>query len=224
LATQRKRAGDAGPRKKRSRRTAEESRQRLVQAARDQFRRFGFSDTTTAAIARNADTSEAHLFRHFPTKSHLFREAVFEALNEHFCAFNARYPTDIEITPNIRQQVRLYIGELQTFLREHSGLLLCLIAAQIFSTGALNGNAEIDNLNAYFERGASLMRQRVQGKPRVDPRLLVRVSFAAVLGCVIFRDWVCPPGMARDSEVSDAIIDFVIEGINVNTDPGLLRD
>jgi hypothetical protein len=50
-----------------------------------------------------------------------------------------RYPTDMEVTPNIRQQVRLYISEIQTFLRDHSGLLLSVITAQIFSTGALNG-------------------------------------------------------------------------------------
>lgn len=208
----------------RRRRSAQESRHRLIQAARDEFRRFGFSGATTAAIARNADTSEAHLFRHFPSKAELFREAVFEALNEHFSAFNAKYATDIEATPNIRQQARLYISELQKFLHEHSSLLLSLIAAQTFASGALNGKTQIDSLKAYFKRGAALMRKRVHGRPKVDPNLLVRFSFASVLGCVIFRDWVCPPGMASDAQISNAIIDFVIEGINVNSDPGLLRD
>jgi AcrR family transcriptional regulator len=223
LATRRKQSNGSGATVKR-RRSAQESRHRLVQAARDEFRRFGFSGATTAAIARAAETSEAHLFRHFPTKAELFREAVFEALNEHFSAFNTRYGTDIEATPNIRRQARRYISELQIFLREHSSLLLSLIAAQTFALDALTGKTEIDSLKAYFKRGSALMRKRVHGTPKVDPNLLVRVSFAAVLGCVIFRDWVCPAGTASDAQINDAIIDFIIEGINVNSDPGLLRD
>jgi AcrR family transcriptional regulator len=212
------------PRKKSARRSPEESRHKFLEAAREQFRRFGFSGTTTAAIARSAGTSEAHLYRHFRTKSDLFREVVFESLNQHFSAFNARHPTDVAAAPHIRQQARQYISELQTFLREHSDLLLLLITAQSFDPGALGGKAEFSSLQAYFERGASLMRKRVKGKPKVDPDLLVRVSLAGVLGCVIFRSWVCPPGTASDDAITEAVIDFVIEGINVNSDPGLLKD
>jgi AcrR family transcriptional regulator len=209
---------------KKPRRSAAESRRKLIQAAREEFRRFGFSGATTAAIARNAGTSEAHLFRHFPSKSELFRESVFQALDEHFTAFSAKYPADVDKGTSVRQQARLYISELQAFLREHSNLLLSLIAAQTFASGALNGKTEIKSLSAYFKRGARMMRRRVHGKAMVDPKLLVRVSFTAVLGCVIFRDWACQPGIATDEQISDAIIDFVIEGINVNSDPGLLQD
>jgi AcrR family transcriptional regulator len=221
LVTPRTRPDKAGS-PKRKRRSAHESRHKLLQAARDEFRRFGFSGATTAAIARNAGTSEAHLFRHFPSKAELFQEAVFEALNEHFSAFNAKNPPEMEDTRNRRHQVRLYISELQEFLREHSNLLLSLIAAQTFTSGALNGKTEIDSLKAYFKRGSAMMRKRVHGKTKVDPNLLVRVTFAAVLGCVIFRHWVCPAGTANDAEFSEACIDFLIEGISVNSDPGWL--
>ena len=149
---------------------------------------------------------------------------MFEALNQHFSTFNAEHAREIEAVANIRQQARQYIGELQGFLREHSSLLLSVIAAQTFAAGALDGNTDIESLEAYFKRGAALMRKRVRGKPRVAPDLLVRVSFAAVLGCVMFREWVCPPRVADDAEINDAIIDFIIEGINVNSDPGLLED
>ncbi len=214
LTTTRSRARTPAPKPRR--RSAEESRHKLIQSAREEFRRFGFSGATTAAIARNAGTSEAHLFRHFPNKAELFREAVFEALNDHFSAFNAEHAREIEAAVNIRQQARQYIGELQGFLREHSSLLLSVIAAQTFAAGALDGDTDIESLEAYFKRGAALMRKRVQGKPKVAPDLLVRVSFAAVLGCVMFREWVCPPRVAGDAEINDAIIDFILEGINVD--------
>src|SRR5579859_7765635 len=105
---------------KKPRRSAAESRAKLIQAAREEFRRFGFSGATTAAIARSAGTSEAHLFRHFPNKAELFRESVFQALDEHFTAFSARHAAEMEKGTNVRQQARLYITELQAFLREHS--------------------------------------------------------------------------------------------------------
>jgi hypothetical protein len=48
----------------------------------------------------------------------------------------------------------------------------------------------------------------------------VRVSFVAVLACVMFKDWIFPPGMASDEEITAAINDFVMEGIRVNFDKG----
>jgi AcrR family transcriptional regulator len=224
LATQRKNAtnavaSDAVVRKKR--RSPEEIRERLINAAREEFKRCGFVGATTAAIARNAEVTEAQLFRYFESKAALFREAVFERLNKHFSEFNAQYPTDFSSKENIRDRARLYITELQQFLDEHSKLLLSLVVAQIFTSGSLQGVGEIESLRHYFERGAATMSSRVEKNPKVDPGLLVRVSFAAVLGCVIFKDWIFPAGLASDEDISAAIIDFVIDGISINSDPGL---
>ena len=121
----------------------------------------------------------------------------------------------------IRDRARLYITELQQFLDEQSKLLLSLVVAQLFTSGSLQGVGEIESLSQYFERGAATMSSRIEQDPRVDPRLLVRVSFAAVLGCVIFKDWIFPAGLASDADISAAIIDFVIDGISINSDPGL---
>ena len=65
------------------------------------------------------------------------------------------------------------------------------------------------------------MSGRVGKDATVEPRLLVRVSFAAVLGCVLFKDWIFPEGLAADEDISAAIVDFVIDGISVNADAGL---
>lgn len=211
-------AGEAKPRRRR--RPAAEIRARLIRAAGDEFRQFGFSGATTAAIARRADVTEAQLFRYFPSKAELFREAVFDPLTAHFAEFNARHPMAAS-SGTRREQARLYVGELQQFLDEHSKLLLSLIAAQTFTSGSLQGMGEIDSLRAYFERGAAMMSSRVGGAAPVDPQLLVRVSFAAVLGAVLFKEWVFPPGLASAEAIDAAIFNFVIDGINVNPDPAL---
>ncbi len=206
---------------KRTRRSSEEIMERLVTAAREEFKRSGFVGATTATIARNAEVTEAQLFRYFDSKADLFREAVFEPLNKHFSEFSAQHPTDTQAVENIRENARLYIAELQQFLDEHSKLLLSLVVAQLFTSGSLQGVGEIESLRHYFERGAATMSSRVEKNPRVDPKLLVRVSFAAVLGCVLFKDWIFPEGLAGDEEIKSAVIDFVIDGISINTDPGL---
>jgi AcrR family transcriptional regulator len=218
LATERKKPTAGAARRKR--RTPGEIRERLIRAAREEFRRCGFVGATTASIARNADVTEAQLFRCFQSKAGLFREAVFEPLNEHLAEFSAQHPSGLADAGGNREEARLYIAELQQFIGEHAQLLLALFVAQMFASGSLHGVGEIDSLRGYFERGAAAMRSRVGKDPKVDPRLLVRISFAAVLGCVTFKDWIFPPGLASDGQIRSAIIDFVMDGINVNPHPG----
>lgn len=200
----------------RKRRSSEEIMERLVTAAREEFKRSGYVGATTAVIARNAEVTEAQLFRYFASKADLFREAVFDPLDKHFSAFNARYPVAMTSDDNIRERARLYITELQEFLDEHSKLLLSLVVTQLFTSGSLQGVGEIESLRHYFERGAATMSHRVDTDAPVDPKLLVRVSFAAVLGCVLFKDWIFPEGLANEKDIRSAIIDFVIDGISVN--------
>jgi hypothetical protein len=62
------------------------------------------------------------------------------------------------------------------------------------------------------------MESVMADNPKVDPKVIVRVTFAAVLGCVLFRDWIFPPGLVSDKELRTAVNDFVMEGISVNYD------
>ena len=208
------------PAPRRKRRSPEQIMDRILRAASDEFKLSGFAGATTAAIARNADVTEAQLFRYFSSKAELFREAVFKPLNEHFCEFHARQLGDASFASGGRDQAEKYISELQAFIGEHSKMLMSLIVAQTYAPHNTQGVTEMDSLAAYFDRGAAMMRGRVQA-PRVDPRLMVRVSFAAVLAAVMFKDWIFPPGLADDEEIRKAIIDFVIDGITANDDPAL---
>jgi AcrR family transcriptional regulator len=205
------------------RRSTTEIRLKLIQAAGVEFRKFGFAGAKTAEIARRAGTTEMQLFRAFKSKAALFREAVFEPLQEHLSGFLERYLSEVGLIPNAREQARLYIGELQQFINKNSTLLLSLIAAQSFDPDN-RVNQGIDNLQMYFRLGAAVMRKRIVGHPTVDPDILVRISFAAVLGCVMFKDWMFPDRSAKDAAISAGIIDFVIDGINVNFDPGMRKE
>ena len=187
----------------------------ILLAAEEEFKRGGFAGSTTAAIAARAGVTETQLFRYFASKADLFREAIFTPLNRHFSDFNTGHLRDAAQSETHREKVRQYTIELQHFIDDHSKMLLSLIVARTYAPET-TGAGQIDSLQTYFERGAAMMAGRIGSEPAVDPKLMVRVSFAAVLGSVLFKDWLFPEGLATDDQISAAIIDFVLDGINAN--------
>lgn len=200
---------------RRKRRSSEEIVDQILQAAEKEFKKSGYVGATIAAIAREAAVTETQLFRCFASKSELFREAIFKPLDRHFADFNARNLSSAGLR-NDRQTARLYIGELQEFISEHAGMLKSMVVAQIYAPEGADGVAEIGSLKAYFDRGAAMLSLARYPRPTRESRLIVRVSFAAVLANIIFKDWLFPKGLAREEEIQEAIIDFVIDGISAN--------
>lgn len=216
VSTEVKAGKSRAPRKIRSKKTINSL---LIAAAREEFQSSGYFGATTASIARRAEVTETQLFRHFPTKADLFRAAVFDPLLEHFASFHARNPTLPAKDVGDRERARLYVGELQGFLDEHSKLLLSLIVAQIFQVGDLKHLDSMESLDDYFRQGAELMGHRVGEHADLDPKLLVRISFAGLMGCVLFKDWFVPEGMASDEAVNRSIANFMLDGIGLEKQP-----
>ena len=177
---------------------------------------MGYAGATTAAIARRAEVTEAQIFRFHASKQDLFRAAIFTPLNRHFAEFQERNGSDIAGQRPGYELAREYIGELQDFMANHSRMFMSLIVANTYSPESTDGMAELEGLQAYFEQGRSMMESRSGNKPKVSSELMVRVSFAAVLASLMFREWLFPPGSADEKEIREAIAAFVIEGIQAN--------
>jgi AcrR family transcriptional regulator len=210
-----KQASESTNGERRKRRSSEDLTSRILEAAAQEFQRYGYARATTAAIARNAEVTEAQLFRYFGSKANLFREAVFKPLDEQLSGFLSEHELT-EQPPRLAERATLYTEDLQRFLSAHAEMLTTLIVAQKYDREMAESVGEIHSLAAYFERGASTMSRRLTARPKVDPKLMVRVSFAGVLGCVLFKDWIFPPGMASDEEIRRAIDIFTAEGIGAN--------
>jgi AcrR family transcriptional regulator len=202
---------------KRKRRSSEEILNRIIKAASEEFRRCGFAGATTASISHRAEVTEAQLFRYFGTKSNLFRETIFKPLDQHFRHFIDEHLPEIGQPASDREMTNLYSTELQRFISQNCELFTSLMVAQTYDSDTAHGVSVIDSLGTYFDRCASMMTLRLKGKPRVDPRLLVRVSFITVLASVMFRDRIFPPGLARDETIAAAVTDFVLDGIGANS-------
>ncbi|MFT4048069.1 MAG: helix-turn-helix domain-containing protein [Solimonas sp.] len=210
-------AGSAGHRRAapgtRQRRRAEDLLARIVRAAAEEFKLKGYAGTTTLAIARRADVTEAQLFRYFGSKSNLFRETVFRPLEEHFERFLETHLPEIDDPVVYREQTHLYTSELQRFVRDNARMLTSLIVAQTYDAGTEHGVGTINSLKTYFDRAASMMAARLKGKSGTDPRLLVRLAFSSVVAAVIFRDWIFPEGLAGDEAIESAVNEFVRRGV-----------
>lgn len=211
---------EGGAQTRRKRRSSEEIAQRLLDAAHAVFTEAGYAGATTAAIAARAEVTEAQLFRAYPSKAELFRAAIFEPLNRHFADFQARQLAGADSAASLRGQAEDYITELQQFIEDHGRMLLSLMVARTYGDGL--GEGEITGLEDYFAQGQAMMQRRPIESLRVPPELMVRVSFAGVLGCVLFRDWLFPSSMAGDEAIRRAVIDFVLDGVNANLDPAML--
>jgi AcrR family transcriptional regulator len=203
--------------RKRERRSPDEILNRIVRAATEEFKRSGFTGTTTAAIARKAGVTEAQLFRYFGSKSNLLRETIFKPLDEHFQTFVDKYLSDAGGAASIREATHRYTLDLQRFIREHSDALTSLVFAQIYNPETARRGSEIKSLSAYFDRCAAITQARIKAKPRIDPKLMVRLSFVTVLGCAMFKDWIFPASVASDADITAAVSDFVLGGVIANT-------
>ena len=205
---------------RRKRRSPDEIRARVLEAAAEMFETHGYGSATTAAIARQADVTEAQIFRYFASKAALFRAAIFTPLNAHFVDFQARQYHAAE-AGSFRDNARIYITELQAFIATHSRMLMSLVVAEAYDRRATGGVEGLEGLGDYFARGAAMMYARMGDKAdaaRVAPEVMVRVSFAAVLGCALFGDWMFAQGPASPAQFDAAVIDFVIDGLNANAE------
>jgi AcrR family transcriptional regulator len=103
--------------------SADETRQRIVQAAALVFAENGYVRATTRALAAAAGVNEVTLFRHFGSKQNLFAAVI-----ERFAAPAVGAAMEAELTGNYRQDLLMmgrYLIEIVTHRKEAVRLMLC---------------------------------------------------------------------------------------------------
>jgi AcrR family transcriptional regulator len=158
---------------------------RLLNAGKTLFARNGYEQTSTAAIARDAGSSESQLIRYFGGKAGLL-EAIF---NESWSTLNKDIQEHIEQATHGREAIiRILSLMIQAFSRDHDIAFLFLFEGRrmrggshevLLSKGFVQFLQVIDML---IERG------RDDGSFRTD--IHPKVLCSAMLGCA--------EGMVRD--------------------------
>jgi AcrR family transcriptional regulator len=159
------------------------SRMRLLNAGKTLFAKNGYEMTSTAAIAREAGSSESQLIRYFGGKAGLL-EAIF---NESWTALNAVVDEYIADTAHGREAIlRLLSLMMQAFNRDHDIAFLFL-----FEGRRMRGAAPEVHLSKGFLQfmkvvEAQIERGRQDGSFRKDihPRVLTSAMLGAAEGMV----------------------------------------
>lgn len=99
------------------------SRDRIRESAKGLFAKHGYESTPTAAICRQAGTSESQLLKHFESKQGLL-EAIFEEAWRHI---NPAIRLATESIGNPREQLRILIEMVLNFLSKDQDLLLLFL-------------------------------------------------------------------------------------------------
>jgi AcrR family transcriptional regulator len=198
-------SGRVGPRVRRS---GEEVRSLILDAARSQFADFGYHGTTTRDIAAKAGVSERLIYSHFDSKARLFECAVVTPFSEFMAGFVHDW-REYSIAPHSREFVaRRWINGMYDLLRQHRDLVIALITAAAYeddvakALGGKDSAMAAVHLLAEHILAAELERE---GAPKEGRRLTVRLSFAMVLATAVFDGLVLAGYGRRPSR--DTIVD-----------------
>lgn len=186
---------------------------RLLNAGKTLFAKNGYENTSTAAIAREAGSSESQLIRYFGGKAGLL-EAIF---NESWTSLNAVVDEFIADTRHGREAIlRLLSLMMQAFNRDHDIAFLFL-----FEGRRMRGGSPEVHLSKGFTQfmkvvDAQIERGRQDGSFRQDihPRVLCSAMLGAAEGMVRDRVMIERSG-EKDSPFEDqALIDAFTAMVN----------
>jgi AcrR family transcriptional regulator len=182
----------------------EETRSRIVAAARELFERHGTRGTTTREVAERAGVNEATLFRHFGSK-----RALLDAMREQACGFE-QLRAALSTLPGKDLARDLHTLALLTIehMREKRAMMCVSLAEDAAGTDDApewRGPAQVlDDLAAYF--AMRIGEGSLRGEPLLLARYFVGMLFSYVVGRKLWNSGVSDP------KVIDDVIDLFLNG------------
>jgi AcrR family transcriptional regulator len=183
----------------------EETRSKIIAAARELFERNGTRGTTTREVAEKAGVNEATLFRHFGSK-----RALLDAMREQACGIEqfrsvlAALP-GVDFTADLRQ-IAYHVTEHMLAKRAMMCVSLAEDAAGIDDSPEFRGPAQIKaDLASYFTAKAEAGTFRVE--PALAARFFLGILFSYVVGRKLWNSAV------PDRATLDGIVDIFLNGV-----------
>lgn len=201
------------------RRSSTEVRQLLLDAGAHVFREQGFQRATTDRIAEVADVSMSVLFRHFPTKGDLFREAIIQPFIDSLAAFTVTWRESFAEPVSEAQIMRDMVTELYDSLRGHEDAVAALSRAD----DSLD-EATAEEIAGLFDQCFARLRDmgRAEAARRSwfsgeEMELTSRLLVALLTACVSHRRWFLPTGRHRLSRerIVDHITNLMLYGLRL---------
>ena len=182
-----------------ARRSTTEVRQLIVVAAEREFSTNGYAKTTTDDIAEAAGVSLSVLFRHYPAKADLFRDALLQPFLESLRAFTSHWEQTFIDPVDEREVMRLFISDFYDHLNGHQDALRALLAAEdaLDERIVAEIHKEFDQIFAQFARMGEREADRRGWFPGEPMELNSRILVALITATVAHRQWFLPGGRRR---------------------------
>ena len=184
----------------------EETRTRIIAAAREIFERKGTRGTTTREVADRAGVNEATLFRHFGSK-----RALLDAMREDACgADEIRSAIGALETDDLTAALRM-IARHSTAHMVAKRAMMCISMAEA-ATGTddepewRGPTSLVDEVGAFFDR------QIATGRMRGDGSLAARCFLGMLFSYVVGRKLWDSSDVLEDA-VLDGMVDIFLNGV-----------
>lgn len=196
---------------RRARRSSDEVKRLLMDAARETFR-SGYPSARTKDIADRAGVGEKVLFRHFGSKAGLFEATVVDSfatfLGEHIAAWRGHF----EQQPHDgRRPITAYIAGLYDVLVDNRDLLRTYLG----SANERSADSSRDLLGRVLQPLDELSTQEraALGWGPIDIVVTTRATFGMLMSLAIYDDFLFPGGIrpARDAVVKECTA-LVLDG------------
>lgn len=196
---------------------AEETRERILDAALQLFRERGFDETTMRDIAAEAEVATGAAYYYFRSK-----EALVMAFYAR-TAVEARdiIPAQVALSRDLRKRVRGIIDTKLRQFEEHRRLMVALVRIGIDPRHPLSPFGE--ETKAMREESVEFFRAAIAGCTPAVPRDLVadlpRLLWLYQMGVILFWMFDESRGQRRTRALLDGTIDLVIRLIQVSSLP-----
>ncbi|MEH0020918.1 MAG: TetR/AcrR family transcriptional regulator [Desulfobacter sp.] len=147
-----------------------------------------FNSITTAEIARNGSVTEGLIYKYFKDK----KDLLYQVLNEHFTAFQARVETRIAMEESSISKLEVIIfTSLESYAENR--LLSKMLMLEVRNSLAFFNSCAYGMVRKYAATILEIIQQGIASgelKPETDPYLLRKVILGAIehacLGEIIF--------------------------------------
>lgn len=200
------------------RRRPGEIRQLLLEAGAHMFGTSGYAGATTDAIAEKAGVSMSVLFRHFPTKSDLYREAVIQPFVESMRSFAEQWENTLGQPADARVIMREVISDLYDHLRTHEDAISALAMDQGVSPETRREIQELfTRVFSQFQTMGEVEAERQGWFPANTMNLNSRLMVGMVSSMVAYREWFLPVGRSRISRerLVNHMADLMLYGLRL---------
>jgi AcrR family transcriptional regulator len=192
----------------RTRRRPAEVRALLLEAAERLFARKGYADTTTDDIAADAGVTRSVMYRHFPSKADLFREAVLNPFMEFLRDYRSVWQSQLDHRWHEDKVMTTMVSLLYDSIRSHRDAVVGLVSAQAAMQPDVT--REVDRLFDEFFADMLVIGQdtsRPLGWIPTDEdlELSIRLVLGMVAAAAVLDPIFLPKGRRRPSR--DQIID-----------------